>query len=98
MKFVKYKPIWRDSKYMITPDEKIINSGGHITVGFYEQGPDGWNVARIDGQIDISNFTQFEMQELTAAEALEILREHDPDAEITEEGEFKMPGFYRVED
>jgi hypothetical protein len=97
MIFVKYKPIWRQEKFMIMPDEKVINSGGHITVGFSQQGMDGYNIAKVEGTIDIAQYSDFQMEELTLEETLDILRQADPDAEITSEGEFIMPRFFSKE-
>lgn len=91
MKYIKYKHIVRNGRSFKKPEDKLGQSGLQIGGIYCPPGDNPYHIAWASDELDVNSFTEFDMSELTEAEALNELRTYDPDASIDGDGQVLLP-------
>lgn len=88
--FIKYKLKFIDSKRGVGPESQALDNGHFIHGKFYHSDAKGWIVGQ-SSELDVSNYFDFEMQEISSAQVNELARESGTGAFINDEGDIQLP-------
>lgn len=91
MRYLTYKSVWTNGEGYL-PDS-ILNEKGYPTSGVVSMGesPNDTYVAVTSDDADLSGLEDYEVQEITQAQALELTQTIYPEAYLTEEGRISWP-------
>jgi hypothetical protein len=91
MKFVKYKLIPRKNGLHISPEPLFDRMKYRLEVIFFPIDMLDYHIARVSENWTVAPYSAFHMEEITQEEALEIAKNADPDATMSDDGDLILP-------
>ena len=91
MKFVKYKVIQRKDGTFMAPDLTADPVKFQFNNIFAPTDMSTWHLGTLSDESSLFPYSNFQMAEVTLEEAVDIIKQSDPDGNISETGEVTTP-------